>query len=151
MAIHCPGHAPAGGTRPRAVAAAIALKSSKASLSTDPVALARVSLPLGGGTIESVSAYGGPTQLGDSRASVGQADLAERRIRAHETLSVQVVVKRPEHVAWITGKTQHLNLTLTTPSAQPEGHFLTVASGQPLQLQFAEPVSTVSSGPRRRA
>ena len=52
-----------------------------------------------------------------------------------------------ESVAWVTGQTQHLNLTLTTPSAHLKAHFLTVASGQPLQLQFAEPVSTVSTGP----
>ena len=56
------------------------------------------------------------------------------------------MVKRPSSVAWLTGKTQRMNLTLTTPSAHLKAHFLTVASGQPLQLQFAEPVSTVSSG-----
>ena len=130
-----------------AAAIAIALKSSKASLSTDPVALAKVSLPLGGGTIESVRVYGGKTDSAVPVHLTGNQIWPNGKIPAHETLSVQVVVKRPGSVAWLTGKTQHLNLTLTTPSARLKAHFLTVAKGQPLQLQFAEPVSTVSSGP----
>ena len=44
-----------------AAAVAIALKSSNATLTTDPTALAKVTLPLGGGTIESVRVYGGKT------------------------------------------------------------------------------------------
>jgi len=129
-----------------AAAVAIALKSSKASLGTDPVALAKVSLPLGGGTIESVSAYGGPTRSAIPVHLSGQQIWPNERIPAHETLSVQVVVKRPSAVAWLTGKTEHLNLTLTTPSAHLRAHFLTIAAGQPLRLQFADNVSTISSG-----
>ncbi len=129
-----------------AAAVAIALKSSKASLSTDPVALAKVNLPLGGGTIESVRVYGGKTDSAVPVHLTGKQIWPEGRIPAHETLSVQVVVKRPSTVAWITGRTQHLNLTLTTPSAHLKAHFLTVGAGQPLRLQFAEDVSTVSSG-----
>ena len=129
-----------------AAAVAIALKSSKASLATDPVALAKVTLPLGGGTIESVRVYGGRTDSAIPVHLSGKQIWPDGRIPAHQTLTVQIVVKRPGTVAWLTGKTQHLNLTLTTPSAHLKAHFLTVASGQPLQLQFAEPVSTVSSG-----
>jgi peptidoglycan hydrolase-like protein with peptidoglycan-binding domain len=129
-----------------AAAVAIALKSSKATLATDPAALARVTLPLGGGTIESVRVYGGKTGSAIPVHLTGQQIWPDGRIPAHETLTVQVVVKRPGSVGWITGKTQHLNLTLTTPSAHLKAHFLTVANGQPLQLQFAEPVSTVSTG-----
>ncbi|HUA04234.1 MAG TPA: L,D-transpeptidase family protein [Solirubrobacteraceae bacterium] len=129
-----------------AAAVAIALKSSKATLTTDPTALAKVTLPLGGGTIESVSAYGGPTKSAIPVHLQGKQIWPNGKIPAHTTLSVQVVVKRPSSVAWVTGKTEHLNLTLTTPSAHLKAHFLTVASGQPLHLQFAEPVSTVSTG-----
>jgi peptidoglycan hydrolase-like protein with peptidoglycan-binding domain len=130
-----------------AAAVAIALKSSKASLTTDPAALAKVSLPLGGGTIESVRVYGGKTKSAIPVHLSGTQIWPNERIPAHETLTVQVVIKRPSTVAWVAGKTQRLNLTLTTPSAHLKAHFLTIASGQPLQLQFAEPVSTVSSGP----
>jgi lipoprotein-anchoring transpeptidase ErfK/SrfK len=129
-----------------ATAVAIALKSSKATLTADPTALAKVTLPLGGGTIESVRAYGGPTDSAIPVYASGKQIWPSGRIPAHETLSIQVVIKRPSTIAWLTGSTEHLNLTLTTPSAHLKAHFLTVASGQPLPLQFAEPVSTVSSG-----
>lgn len=129
-----------------AAVAAIAVKSSKASLTTDPTALAKVTLPLGGGTIESVRAYGGPTKSAIPVYTTGKQIWPKQRIPAHEQLTVQVVVKHPGSVAWLTGKTERLNLTLITPSARLKAHFLTVASGQPLHLQFAEPVATVSSG-----
>ena len=86
-------------------------------------------MPLGGGTIESVSAYGGPTNSAIPVHVSGKQIWPNGRIRAHETLSVQVVVKRPSSVAWLTGKTEHLNLTLTTPSAHLKAHFLTVGRG----------------------
>ena len=129
-----------------AVAFAIVLKNSKASLTTDPTALAKVTLPLGGGTIESVRAYGGPTQSAIPVHASGKQIWPNHSIPAHETLSLQVVIKRPSGLAWLTGNTERLNLTLTTPSAHLAAHFLTLAAGQPLRLQFAEPVSTVSSG-----
>jgi hypothetical protein len=43
-----------------AAGAAVALVVSKASLSADSTALAKVGLPLGGGTVESVSVVTGP-------------------------------------------------------------------------------------------
>ncbi|MBV8218682.1 MAG: murein L,D-transpeptidase, partial [Solirubrobacterales bacterium] len=129
-----------------AAAVAIALKSSKATLGTDPVALAKVTLPLGGGTIESVRVYGGKTDSAIPVHLTGKQIWPDGKIPAHTTLSVQVVVKRPSAVAWLTGQTEHLNLTLITPSAHLKAHFLTVGAGQPLRLQFAENVSTVSSG-----
>ena len=105
-----------------------------------------MTLPLGGGTIESVRVYGGKTDSAIPVHLTGKQIWPNGKIPAHTTLSVQVVVKRPSSVSWITGDTQHLNLTLTTPSAHLKAHFLTVAAGQPLRLQFAENVSTVSAG-----
>jgi peptidoglycan hydrolase-like protein with peptidoglycan-binding domain len=129
-----------------AAAAAIALKSSKATLTTDPAALAKVTLPMGGGTIESVRAYGGPTKSAIPVRLSGKQIWPTGKIASHTTVQVQVVVKHPSEFAWLTGKTERLNLTLITPSAHLKAHFLTVASGQPLHLRFAEPVATVSSG-----
>jgi hypothetical protein len=129
-----------------AVAAAISLKTSKATLTADPTALAKVTLPLGGGTIETVHAYGGPTKSAIPVYARGEQIWPKQRIPSHEQLTVQVVVKHPGSVAWLTGKTERLSLTLITPSAHLKAHFLTVAAGQPLRLKFAEPVSTVSSG-----
>jgi peptidoglycan hydrolase-like protein with peptidoglycan-binding domain len=69
-----------------------------------------------------------------------------KKIRAHQPVSIDVVIRRPGWNAWLTGKTHHLHLALITPSAHLLAHWLTVASGQPLRLSFAEPVATVSSG-----
>jgi peptidoglycan hydrolase-like protein with peptidoglycan-binding domain len=129
-----------------AAAAGVALATSKATLSADSTALAKVRLPLGGGVIESVNVYGGPTGSAIPTYTSGKQIWPRGRIRAHETLTVQVVIKRPSSIAWLTGKTEKLNLTLITPSAHLLAHFLTVSNGTPLRLQFAEPVSTVSSG-----
>ncbi|MBV9416552.1 MAG: hypothetical protein JO363_16330, partial [Solirubrobacterales bacterium] len=127
-------------------AAAVALRASKPKLTTDPTALAKIDLPLGGGTIESVSAYGGPTQSAIPVYVSGHQIWPSKRIPAHEKLLIQAVIKRPGWNAWLTGKTERLNLTLVTPSAHLQAHFLTIGPHAPLQLEFAEPVVAVSSG-----
>jgi len=128
-------------------AGAVALKSSKPKLTTDPAALAKITLPLGGGTIESVSAV---TTVGNAPVPVYVANhqiWPSKKIRVHTPLSISVVIKRPGWNAWLTGKTQRLNLSLITPSAHLLAHWLTVGAGQPLRLSFREPVATVASGP----
>lgn len=127
-------------------AVAVTLKTSKAKLTTDPTALAKVAMPVGGGTIETVNVTNAHTnQQIPAYASGGQI-WPSKLIPAHELVSVYVVVKRPSTVAWLTGKTEQLHLTLMTPTAHLVAHFVTVADRQPLRLQFAEPVSTVSTG-----
>ncbi len=127
-------------------AVAVSLKTSKAKLTVDSTALAQVAMPVGGGTIETVSVTNAHTnQQIPAYASGGQI-WPTKLIPAHELVSVYVVVKRPSAVAWLTGKTEQLHLTLMTPSAHLLAHFLTVPAGQPLRLQFADPVATVSTG-----
>jgi lipoprotein-anchoring transpeptidase ErfK/SrfK len=127
-------------------AGAVALKTSKPTLTSDPTALAKIDLPLGGGKIESVNVYGGKTGSAIPVYVSGRQIWPSKRIPAHETVSIYAVVKRPGWNAWLTGNTQKLHLTLTTPSAHLLNHFLTVASGKPLQLKFAQPIATFSSG-----
>jgi peptidoglycan hydrolase-like protein with peptidoglycan-binding domain len=129
-----------------AVAAGVMVKTSKASLTADDIALAKVGLPLGGGTIQSVSVYGAPTNQPVPVHLTGKQVWPSQKVRAHEKVSIQVVIKRPSSIAWLTGNTERLTLTLTTPSARLRAHFLTVGKSQPLRLQFVAPVSTVSSG-----
>ncbi len=129
-----------------ACAAAVALATSTATLTADPTALAQVGLPLGGGTIQSVSVSADPTNQTIPSYVSGKQIWPSKRIRAHQTVSIYVVVKRPGAIAWLTGSTERLHLTLTTPSARLLSHFLTVSRGAPLRLQFGQPVATVSSG-----
>jgi peptidoglycan hydrolase-like protein with peptidoglycan-binding domain len=127
-------------------AVAVTLKSSKAKLTTDPTALAKVAMPVGGGTIETVSVTDAHTNQQIPAYISGSQIWPSKRIPAHELVSVYVVVKRPSAVSWLTGKTEQLRLALMTPSAHLQAHFLTVPAGQPLHLQFAAPVATVSTG-----
>ncbi len=128
------------------VAAGVALKTSKPSLASDPVALAKIALPLGGAKIESVSAVTGPANSQVPVRLTGRQIWPTKKIRAGETLTIDVVVKRPGWNSWLTGKTQRLEVKVTAPRARLRNHFLTVSSGQPLRLQFAQPVATFSSG-----
>ena len=128
------------------VAAGVTLKESKPSLAADPVALAKIGLPLGGAKVLSVSAVTGPANDQVPVYMTGHQIWPSKKIHAGETLTVEVVLKRPGWNAWLTGKTQRMQLTLTAPTAHLVDHFLTVPANQPLQLQFAQPVATFSSG-----
>ncbi len=134
-----------------AVAAGVALKTSKPSLSADSVALAKIGLPLGGAKIESLSAVTGPANNQVPVYLSGKQVWPSKRINAGETLTIDVVVRRPSWNSWLTGKTQRLELTVTAPRAHLLNHYMTVSSGQPLRLQFAQPVATFSAGSSPRS
>jgi hypothetical protein len=127
-------------------AGAVALISSKAALSGDPAALARVKLPLGGGQIESVSVVTGPRAAPVAVDLRGEQIWPRGRVRAGETVQVQAVVKRPGWIAWLTGATQRLNLTLTTPTATLRTQFLTLDAHAPLTVRFTQPVAAYAYG-----
>jgi peptidoglycan hydrolase-like protein with peptidoglycan-binding domain len=127
------------------VVGAILITSAKASLTADPTALARIGMPLGGGTVQSVDAVTGPhsrqvpVHVQDGRL------LPSTPVPVGERLQLQVVVKRPGWVSWLSGSTQRLNLTVTTPVAALREHYLSVSRG-PLVLRFKAPITTYAVG-----
>jgi peptidoglycan hydrolase-like protein with peptidoglycan-binding domain len=129
-----------------AAAAALILTSAHASLTTDSQAIAKVGMPLGGGTIEKVSVVTGPHSAPVPVQVRGDKIYPTKLIAANEQLTVDVVVKRPGWIAWLAGKTEKLHLTLTTPVASLRSHYLTVSHG-PLRLVFKAPIQTYSYGP----
>jgi hypothetical protein len=58
---------------------------------------------------------------------------------------VQVVVKRPGWVSWLTGASHRLQLEVTAPAASLRSHFVTVSHG-PLRLRFKAPVRAYAYG-----
>lgn len=130
------------------VVAALALAAfafSQAGLSADGAALARLGLPATGGQVQSVrvSGPGGrkvPVTLRGNRLWPRVA------LRPGETVSVEAVVRRAGWIAWLAGQLQTVRMTLTTPSAQPQERYLTLASGAPLRLTFSQPVRKVAYG-----
>jgi peptidoglycan hydrolase-like protein with peptidoglycan-binding domain len=127
-------------------AAAVLLVSSKASLSTDPAALARVDLPLGGGAVQSVSAVIGPTSKPVPVDVRGHQIWPRGTIPTGQRVSIDVVVKRSSSIGWLTGSTERLRLTLTTPSASLRTQYTTVSGTAPLRVRFAQPVSSIYYG-----
>src|SRR6516164_1054426 len=110
-------------------AAALIFLSAKASLSPDPNAIAKIGMPSGGGTVQSVSVVTGPhsravpVQLRDDRIWPAHT------IPAHQLLQIEVVIKRAGWVGWLAGKTQRLRLSVMTPSATLKQHYLTLRAG----------------------
>lgn len=128
------------------VVAGVALTSAKASLTADSVALAKVGMPLGGGTIQSLSVVTGPhsqpvpVTIRDGKITPAQL------IPADERLQIQVVVKRPGWISWLAGAKQRLTLTLTTPVASLRSHYITVRRGGDLRARFKAPISAYTFG-----
>jgi L,D-transpeptidase catalytic domain len=129
-------------------AGAIVIASSGATLTADATALARVGLPLGGGRITSVQVVSGPhskpilVQLRGSHQIWPQG-----LVPARETVSIDVVVKRPGWISWLTGSSEKLHLTLITPSARLRNHYLTLREGEPITLNFRSPIRVIAYGP----
>ena len=131
-------------------AAAIVLTSAKASLSATGDGLAHVTMPLGGGTIESVTV----TTLGRRGHAVpvtvqGDPEIVPSgKLDANRRVEITVKIKRPGWVSWLTGSTETLHMTTTTPVASLHSHFLTVKGGTsaPLTLSFKSPVTAIAYG-----
>jgi hypothetical protein len=129
------------------VAAFAVLASSSASLMSDSAALAKVSMPFGAGKVQSVVAVTGPHSQRVPVVLRGEKIWPMGRLPAGETFSIQVVVRRPGWISWLTGAPQRLQLTVQTPMAHLTRSYLTLRSGEPLRLRFTRPVSAIAYGP----
>ena len=125
---------------------ALALGTARASLTADSTALARVDMPLGGGTIERVSVVTGPDSRPIPVELRGDRIYPRGLVAAHELVTIDAVVKRPGWISWLAGKRQHLRSTIMTPSASLRAHYLTLPAGAPVKLQFKQPISEISYG-----
>ncbi len=126
---------------------AVLFATSKASLSSDGSALARIGLPLGGGTIQSVSVDVGPQGTPVPATVKGDPTIwPNRAIPAHSIVHVYVTVRRPGWISWLTGKTERLQLTLRAPSATLRNHYVTLGRTEPLVLHFKQGIRAIAYG-----
>jgi peptidoglycan hydrolase-like protein with peptidoglycan-binding domain len=134
------------------VAGAFILTSARARLTTDPAALARVAMPLGGGSIVRIDAVTGAHSSQVAVTVRNGRILPVHPVAVGERVQLQVTVRRPGWISWLSGATQRLQLTVTTPAASLTEHFLTVSHG-PLVLRFKQPIAAyaVGSSPAARA
>jgi hypothetical protein len=128
------------------VVAAVLLVSSQPTLGSDPDALAKVGLPVGGGTIQSVTVTTGPHARRIPVAVRGDRIWPTGLIRANELVSIDVTVKRPGWTSWLTGSTKHLHVSLRAPATALRSRYLTLGAGAPLRLTFTEPIRMFAYG-----
>jgi peptidoglycan hydrolase-like protein with peptidoglycan-binding domain len=124
----------------------VIILTAKPSLAVDNVALARVNLPFGSGTVQSISVVGGREQKTIPVAIRDGKIWPQQQIPVHERVTLIAVVKRPGWLSWLDGKTQRIRLALTTPSARLRSQYLTLKSGAPLRVAFRTPISKLAYG-----
>ena len=129
-----------------AAAGALIVSSASASLTTDPEALAKIGLPLGGGKISSVVVTGG--RRGNIIPVVvrGEKVWPKGTIPTGERVTIAVVVKRPGWISWLAGAQERIHLTYVTPTASVKQTYVTLKGGAPLTVHFTKPVAAVSYG-----
>jgi peptidoglycan hydrolase-like protein with peptidoglycan-binding domain len=122
------------------------MATAHASVGADSTALAKVSLPFGGGSIERVDAVTGPHSTPVPVQVRGDKIWPTRPLPAGERVTLDVAVKRPAVISWAAGDTETLHLTLATPVAVLRSQFLTVHGSGPLKLRFRTPVVVLAAG-----
>lgn len=125
--------------------AVAAFGMSGATLNSDPSALAKVDAQAFGGTVQQVHATGPdgkpiPIAVHDGRL------IPKRKLKPGQTVSVDVVVKRPGWVGWLVGSEQEEHLTLHAPIARVKSRWLTVSPSATPRVSFDQPVRSVAFG-----
>lgn len=129
------------------VLVAVVFVLAKASLSSDPSALAKIGLPWGGGSVKSVSVVTGPHSTWvPVKPTGGPVILPARKVAADHSYQVGVVIRRPGWISWLAGKTETLNKTVTTPVASLRSRYVTLGRSGALRLGFKQPVRVISYG-----
>ncbi len=127
-------------------AVAVLAVSSSAAVTTDSVALARVSMPFGGGTVQRLSVLAGRDQRLIATRVTGDQIWPNVHLRPGERVTVDVVVKRPGWLSWLTGSTEQVRYVFAAPTSTLRSDYLTVRSGRAMKLAFRQPVRVVAFG-----
>jgi hypothetical protein len=126
-----------------ALLAFVVMRESRATLSTDPTALARLQLKSLAGTLRDARAYAPdgreiPLRLVNDRLTPATP------LRPGEKVTVDVTVKRPGWLGWALGSTHVEHLSVRAPTAPVTRQWLTVPAGSPVTVHFAQPVVKVA-------
>jgi hypothetical protein len=126
------------------VVSAFALSGS--SIEEDGSSLGKVSTESFGGEVTSVKATS--VSSGDAIPVALKNDriVPKAKLKPGEQIAVEATVKRPSTIGWLAGSEKTLTMTVTTPTANLEGRWLTVKEGKNPRLQFSRPVSQIVYG-----
>ena len=129
-----------------AIAAGLVIvASSHSSIRVGKNTLAAIKLPTGGGHVVRVIAIGGREQKVVPVKLDGRQVVPAVRLPAGEHLTIQVTIKRPGWVSWLTGKDEQVQVSETTPVAKLASAFVTHKAGQPVRLDFSAPIAEFGS------
>jgi len=116
---------------------------SGATLSGDRSALAKVGLQPFAGSLVRASAFGPDGHAIPVTVRSGRITPLEQ-LTPGETISVDVLIRRPGWLSWALGSFRNERLTLRAPVADVNQRWLSVSGGEPVQVSFGQPVSAVS-------
>ncbi|MHB8491562.1 MAG: L,D-transpeptidase [Solirubrobacteraceae bacterium] len=125
---------------------AVAVLVVKARVETSSTALATIALPLGGGTLEHVEVVHGPHAQRIAVSMRGDLVWPRGQLASGERVQVEATVRRPGWLSWLTGDTERVHATITTPSAAVADPYLTLPAGAPLRVAFTRPVAAIADG-----
>ncbi len=128
------------------IAAFLVVSSSSAKVTATGPGLAKVTLPLGGGKIASVNVNSGENTAPIPVVLRGDEIWPRVTLPAGKHVVINVVVRRPGWVSWLSGSTERLTFNATTPTAHLRSGFLTLAHGAPLRLAFDHPIRRLAYG-----
>lgn len=128
------------------VAVVIVVSTSNASVTATGPGLATIKIPFGGGTIQSVSVNTGQNTAPIPVQMRGDVIWPRKTLASGKHVVIDVVVRRPGWISWLSGSTQHITLNVTTPTAHLQKRFLTLAHGAPLRLAFDKPIRRIAYG-----
>jgi hypothetical protein len=118
-------------------AAAILLATSKATIGAAPGELAKIEMPLGGGTVDHVVATTG-VQNKEKYVKVNlRGDpvvVPAAKIAAGEKITITATVHRPGWISWLAGKTETLTKTVTAPATTVRNRYITLTRSGALRV-----------------
>jgi hypothetical protein len=126
------------------IVSAFALSGS--SIEEDGSSLGKVSTDTFGGSVESVRATAVKSGVAIPVVLKGDRIVPKTKLHPGEEVSIEATVKRPSAIGWLAGSEKKLTMTMTMPSANLEGRWLTVKSGKNPRLHVTRPVSEVAYG-----
>lgn len=126
------------------VVSAFALSGSK--IEAEGSSLGKVSTESFGGEVAGVTATAVKSGKDVPVEMKGDSIYPKSKLHPGEQVKVEVSVKRPSTIGWLAGGTKTLTTTVTAPSANLEGHWLTVKEGKNPYVHLSRPVSEVAYG-----
>ena len=120
----------------------VALAWPRVGLEGDRAALARISLPGYAGRLKSIAVRDAGNARIPIRISAGRV-WPLRPLRAGDSLTVDLTVRRPGWVGWLVGRTERRSVTVRVPEPRIRAVSSEVRRGEQVAVTFSAPVTRV--------